>query len=223
MERLTRYFYENSAGVDCEKCGRRKTGKCNTSADCAQTVCDRLASIEDILGDDYDLDRLKVLVNQCMTMREEVAERFSITKDIPVNTLREMVNSPYWMSPVCVGCPGKTEDGHRTEKCGYPDDMTLCEERQKRLFELVDADREGRCYITTVKIGESVFLPNEKGEIVRCRVQGISLPVHGKDLIIHLGGYPAEYLWTDREGKDWWKTREAAEAALKGETHDNSL
>ena len=62
MERLTRYFYENCAGVDCEKCGRRKTGKCNTSADCAQTIADRLAAIEDILGDDYDLDHLRELV-----------------------------------------------------------------------------------------------------------------------------------------------------------------
>lgn len=125
-------------------------------------IIDRLADIEDILGDDYDLDRLKVLVNQRMTMREEVAERFSITKDIPANTLREMVNSPYWMSPVCVGCPGKTEDGHRTEKCGYPDDMTLCEEKQKRLFELVDADREGRCVMIpnggyTEKDGENAL------------------------------------------------------------------
>lgn len=62
MERLTRYFYENCAGVNCEKCGRKKTGKCNTSADCAQTIADRLAKIEDILGDDYDLDRLRELV-----------------------------------------------------------------------------------------------------------------------------------------------------------------
>lgn len=62
MERLTRYFYENCAGVDCEKCGRRKTGKCNTSADCAQTIADRLAAIEDILGVDYDLDRLHELM-----------------------------------------------------------------------------------------------------------------------------------------------------------------
>ena len=62
MKRLTRYFYENCAGVDCEKCGRRKTGKCKTSADCAQTIADRLAEIEDILGDEYDLDRLRELL-----------------------------------------------------------------------------------------------------------------------------------------------------------------
>lgn len=86
-----------------------------------------------------------------------------------------------------------------------------------RLRELVEADRDGQCYIVNVKIGEQVFVPDKKGKVIACRVQGISLPAHGKNLIIHLGGYPAEYLWSDREGKDWWKTRESAEAALKGE------
>lgn len=89
-----------------------------------------------------------------------------------------------------------------------------------RLRELVEADRDGRCFIAPIKVGERVFLPNDKKEIIECRVQGISLPAHGKNLIIHLGGYPAEYLWTDREGVDWWKSREAAEAALKGEQHE---
>lgn len=86
-----------------------------------------------------------------------------------------------------------------------------------RLRELVEADRDGRCYIANVKIGEQVFVPDKKGKVIACRVQGISLPAHGKNLIIHLGGYPAEYLWSDREGKDWWKTRESAEAALRRE------
>ena len=53
----------------------------------------RLLEIEDILGDEYDLERLKVLVNQRMTMREEVAERFSITKDIPVDRLKWLVEA----------------------------------------------------------------------------------------------------------------------------------
>lgn len=53
----------------------------------------RLAAIENILGDDYDLDRLKVIVNQRMTMREEVAERFRITKDFPVERISELVEA----------------------------------------------------------------------------------------------------------------------------------
>ena len=85
-----------------------------------------------------------------------------------------------------------------------------------RLREIVDADREGRCFTTTVKVGDYIFFPYD-GEIVMCRVQGISLPVHGKNLLLHLGGYPAVYMWSDRENIDWWKTREAAEKNLKKE------
>lgn len=85
-----------------------------------------------------------------------------------------------------------------------------------RLREIVEADRDGRCFTTTVKVGDYIFFTYDE-EIVMCRVQGISLPVHGKNLILHLGGYPAVYMYSDRENIDWWKTREAAEAALKGE------
>ena len=56
----------------------------------------RLSQIEDILcdgEDDYDLDRLAVLCNQRMTMREEVSERFSLTKDFPLDRLRELAEA----------------------------------------------------------------------------------------------------------------------------------
>lgn len=86
----------------------------------------------------------------------------------------------------------------------------------ERVSQLVEADKDGRCFISNVKVGDYIFFPYD-GEIVRCRVQGISLPVHGKNLLLHLGGYPAVYMWSDRENIDWWKTREAAKAALKGE------
>ena len=56
-------------------------------------AADRLAAIEDILGDEYDLDRLSVMVNQRMTMRDEVSERFSLTKDIPLDRLRKLVEA----------------------------------------------------------------------------------------------------------------------------------
>lgn len=62
MKRLTKYLYENEPGMDCTKCSRRKTGKCNSSADCVMFAAERLFAIEDILGDDYDLDRLRELV-----------------------------------------------------------------------------------------------------------------------------------------------------------------
>lgn len=41
--------------------------------------------------DDYDLDRLAVMCNQRMSMRDEVSQRFSLTKDIPLGRLRELV------------------------------------------------------------------------------------------------------------------------------------
>ena len=91
MKRLTRRWgeepYPNLAGrVVCEykECDSAKS--CN---DCAHgRIAQRLAAIEDILGDEYDLDRLSVMVNQRMTMRDEVSERFSLTKDIPLDRLR---------------------------------------------------------------------------------------------------------------------------------------
>lgn len=54
---------------------------------------DRLAAIEDILDDEYDLDRLSAMVNQRMTMREEVAERWKLTCNIPLDRLRELVQA----------------------------------------------------------------------------------------------------------------------------------
>ena len=66
--------------------------------DCAgvEEIIKRLAAIEDILcdgGDDYDLDRLSVLCNQRMSMRDEVSERFSLTAKIPLDRLREIAEA----------------------------------------------------------------------------------------------------------------------------------
>lgn len=94
MERLTKRWgeepYQNLAGkVVCEykECDSAKS--CN---DCVHgRIAQRLAAIEDILGDEYDLDRLSVLCNQRMTMRNEVSQRFSLTAKIPLDRLRELV------------------------------------------------------------------------------------------------------------------------------------
>lgn len=53
----------------------------------------RLSQIEDILcdsTDEYDLDRLSLLCNQRMSMRDEVSQRFSLTAKIPLDRLREI-------------------------------------------------------------------------------------------------------------------------------------
>lgn len=63
MERLT-YKIDGleEASLLCEKCGKSAISECWSQENCTQTAVDRLAEIEDILGDNYDLDRLRELV-----------------------------------------------------------------------------------------------------------------------------------------------------------------
>ena len=59
-------------------------------------IYNRLAAIEDILCDDtdeYDLDRLTVMCNQRMSMRDEVSQRFSLTAKISLDRLREIAEA----------------------------------------------------------------------------------------------------------------------------------
>ena len=72
----------------------------------------RLAAIDDILcdgEDDYDLDRLAVMCNQRMSMRDEVSERFSLTAKIPLDSLREIAEAE--REGRCVVLP-RLEPGH---------------------------------------------------------------------------------------------------------------
>lgn len=63
MERLTKRFAGiEEASLSCERCGKNAIYECWSQENCTQTAVDRLASIEDILGDTYDLDRLRELV-----------------------------------------------------------------------------------------------------------------------------------------------------------------
>ena len=137
MERLTRYFYENSAGVDCEKCGRRKNGKCNTSADCAKTVADRLAAIEDILGDTYDLDRLRELVEADRNQEfQRHLKRFDIMPPKKLREIKKMDEEAIqrWLSRSLM-TNGISED---------------------RLRELCEAERDGRCVVLPCKVGDKM-------------------------------------------------------------------
>ena len=59
----------------------------------------------------------------------------------------------------------------------------------------------------------------EKRTVVRVRVQGISISVSGR-AILRFGGYPIGSAWGDGCGKDWFLTREEAEAALAGDRKD---
>ena len=63
MKRLTAYYGDcEEAYLSCERCGKTGIHECWTQEDCTQTAVDRLAVIEDILGDEYDLDRLREFV-----------------------------------------------------------------------------------------------------------------------------------------------------------------
>lgn len=107
MKRLTKYICDRAhaaEGVSTEKL----TGAYCRGQFEATALVERLAAIEDILGNDYDLDRLEVMVNQCMTMRDEVAERFSITAKIPIARLRELVEAD--RDGRCVVLPCKVGD-----------------------------------------------------------------------------------------------------------------
>ena len=86
-----------------------------------------------------------------------------------------------------------------------------------RLIELTQADKEGRLVALPCKVGDTVYIPTiEKQNVDRVRVQGISISVSGR-AILRFGGYPIGSAWGDGCGKDWFLTREEAEAALAGE------
>ncbi len=68
--------------------------------------------------------------------------------------IREKVG---FMSPVCIGCDGKTADGKRTEKCTYEDDCVKCLERSAHLSELALAEEQGRLVVLPCKVGDKVY------------------------------------------------------------------
>ena len=118
MKRLTMYYGDcEEAYLSCERCEKAGVLECWTQEGCTQTVVNRLAEIEDILGDDYDLERLRVIVNQRISLRDEVAERFKLTSKIPIDRLRELIQAD--RDGRCVVLPAggcSNEDGERALK-----------------------------------------------------------------------------------------------------------
>ena len=83
--------------------------------------------------------------------------------------------------------------------------------------DMLQAEQDGRLVVLPCKVGDSVYIPDlDKNIPVKVRVQGISISVSGRT-ILHFGGYPVECAWGDGCGKDWFLTREEAEAAMAGE------
>lgn len=128
----------------------------------------RLAAIEDILGDDYDLDRLKVIVNQRMTMREEVAERFRITKDVPVERISELVEAD--RDGRCVVLPCKVGEkvydittGNIVEKTVVSIPFLLSKSANHLSLHAINK-RDATTTIEPADVGKTVFLTRESAE-----------------------------------------------------------
>lgn len=89
------------------------------------------------------------------------------------------------------------------------------------LRKLVQADREGRCFISDVKLGDEVFyIPKYNGKslagIKKGHVQAVSFTKAGKRVRLR------EYREFNKDfmlGKSAFTTREAAEKALEEEKH----
>lgn len=80
MERLTERHYKKSTGyyMKCSEYCEREESEC-FECEMAAGIVNRLGYIEDILGDEYDLDRLRELVEADKTLKEfaeDVARQF---------------------------------------------------------------------------------------------------------------------------------------------------
>lgn len=95
---------------------------------------------------------------------------------------------------------------------------------KQKISQWLQVEKEARLVVLPCKVGDSIYIPDlEKKIPVKVRVQGISISVSGRT-ILHFGGYPAECAWGDGCGKDWFFTRDEAEAALaqEGGTNEDS-
>ena len=95
---------------------------------------------------------------------------------------------------------------------------------KQKISQWLQAEKEARLVVLPCKVGDSIYIPDlEKKIPVKVRVQGISISVSGRT-ILHFGGYPVECAWGDGCGKDWFFTRDEAEAALaqEGGTNEDS-
>ena len=184
MKRLTKRWgeepYPNLAGkVVCEYKECDSARSCN---DCVHgRIAQRLAAIEDILcgsagdndpeaEDEYDLDRLAVMCNQRMSMREEVSERFSLTAKIPLDRLREMAEAE--RDGRCVVLPCKVEDDVYINILGRTLPFTVISISQMASTPTFKAQHGIRLvYIFKADdVGETVFMTREEAEAALAKI-----------------------------------------------------
>lgn len=179
MERLTKYICDRAHGAEGVSAEKLTGAYCRGKFE-ATALVGRLASIEDILGNDYDLDRLRELVE--------------LTKNIP------------HVCRFCVGCEMEPKDGHGCDEY----DSFVCSTR--RLRELMEADRDGRCIVLPCKVGDELFYSD--GEwIGKETVEKIVIDIETD------GG-----IYAPRDiGYSVYKSAEEAEAVLKEDQHGQDL
>lgn len=92
MERLTERHYKESSGYYM-KCSETCHIDCGEKSYCEEVdnIVDRLGAIEDILGDNYDLDRLRELVQadrdgRCVVIPCKVGDKLFYADDCGVDT-----------------------------------------------------------------------------------------------------------------------------------------
>lgn len=121
----------------------------------------RLSQIEDILcdgGDEYDLDRLSLLCNQRMTMRDELSQRFSLTAKIPLDRLRELVEMLGYL-PV----DGMSGHVYRDGNEWYFQDMTeaVFNAEFNQLERMENGDQE--CRVLPIRLCSTALIYTQSG------------------------------------------------------------
>lgn len=93
-----------------------------------------------------------------------------------------------------------------------------------RLRELVEADRDGRCGIPPVKLHQTIYRVFDGKIIEETVCNTMWEPFFPRPRWkVWVMGFGLPYYWDDVLGKIVFLTREAAEAALKGDHHGKDL
>ena len=104
MERLTMWYDGNHAICENEECSLSDCPFADPICEQVQNIIDRLAAIEDILGDEYDLDELREMVQakrdgRCVVLPCKIDDDvyinlFGRTLDATVISISELASTP---------------------------------------------------------------------------------------------------------------------------------
>ena len=171
------------------------------------------------MSDDYDLDRLRELMNQRMTMRDDVAERMKLVGGIQMDRLRELVEAERDGRCFITLPYGEEEGASENDPVGPEGEPGVLDSKwYKRAGELIEADRDGRCMVLPCKIGDTLYRIQrfKRGKNWRKEAEYIRTVELNKNNFWRV-------VFDGELGETVFLTREAAEAALKGDRHEQNL